>query len=87
MEPVDADNLDQKQLIRAIDLAHLQGKTVVLTMNTLLKNRELEPNCTNIWLRFTRRETCWMRLLYRIRVRWTLSKQISGGCTFMRSTR
>ena len=33
---------DQKQLIRAIDLAHLKGKQLYLTINTLLKNRELE---------------------------------------------
>ena len=37
-----ADNLDQEQLIRAIDLAHLRGKQLYLTINTLLKNRELE---------------------------------------------
>ena len=37
-----ADNLDQEQLIRAIDLAHLKGKQLYLTINTLLKNRELE---------------------------------------------
>ena len=30
-----ADNLDQEQLIRAIDLAHLKGKQLYLTINTL----------------------------------------------------
>lgn len=61
-----ADNLDQEQLIRAIDLAHLKGKQLYLTINTLLKTGNWKRNCTNIWLRFTRRD--WMRLLYRIRV-------------------
>lgn len=37
-----ADNLDQEQLIRGIDLAHTKGKQLYLTVNTLLKNRELE---------------------------------------------
>lgn len=37
-----ADNFDEKTLCKAIDYAHLHGKKIYLTINTLLKNRELE---------------------------------------------
>ncbi len=37
-----ADNLDEDSLCRAIDLAHLWGKKVYLTVNTLLKEGELQ---------------------------------------------
>lgn len=37
-----ADNLDRDQMIQAIRHAHLHGKQLYLTVNTLLKNRELE---------------------------------------------
>lgn len=37
-----ADNLDEKTLCRAIDEVHLQGKKIYLTVNTLLKEQELE---------------------------------------------
>ena len=38
----DADNLDEKMLCRAIDEVHLCGKKIYLTVNTLLKQQELE---------------------------------------------
>ena len=37
-----AGNLDQEELFRAIDYVHLHGKHLYLTVNTLLKERELE---------------------------------------------
>lgn len=37
-----ADNMDNEDLIRAMDYAHLHGKNLYLTVNTLLKDRELE---------------------------------------------
>lgn len=37
-----ADNLNQEQMIEAIDMVHLHGKQLYLTVNTLLKNREME---------------------------------------------
>ncbi len=37
-----ADNLDQEQLLRAIDYVHLHGRRLYLTVNTLFKEQELE---------------------------------------------
>lgn len=37
-----AENLDQEQMIQAIEKTHLYGKKLYLTVNTLLKNREME---------------------------------------------
>jgi len=37
-----AENLDQDQMIQAIDNTHLHGKKLYLTVNTLLKNKEME---------------------------------------------
>ncbi len=37
-----ADNLDQEKLLRAIDYVHLHGGRLYLTVNTLLKEEELE---------------------------------------------
>ena len=37
-----ADNLQEDMLLRAIDFAHLHGCKIYLTVNTLLKERELE---------------------------------------------
>lgn len=37
-----ADNLDRDQMIQAIRHGHLHGKQLYLTVNTLLKNRELK---------------------------------------------
>ena len=37
-----ADNLDEEELLKAIDIAHLYGRKLYLTVNTLVKSRELE---------------------------------------------
>jgi len=37
-----AKNLTQKELLQAIDYLHLRGKKLYLTVNTLLKNNELD---------------------------------------------
>lgn len=37
-----ADNFDERTLCKAIDYAHIHGKKIYLTINTLLKNSELE---------------------------------------------
>ncbi|MDF2800311.1 MAG: peptidase [Anaerocolumna sp.] len=37
-----AENFDEKTLCKAIDYAHVHGKKIYLTINTLLKNNELE---------------------------------------------
>ena len=37
-----ADNFTQEELIRAIDEAHLHGRKLYLTVNTLLKDREMD---------------------------------------------
>lgn len=37
-----ADNLDRQRMIEAVRYAHLHGKQLYLTVNTLLKNREME---------------------------------------------
>ncbi|MDO5135088.1 MAG: DUF3656 domain-containing protein [Eubacteriales bacterium] len=37
-----AKNFSQEELLRAIDKAHLHGKKLYLTVNTLVKNRELK---------------------------------------------
>lgn len=37
-----ADNFDRKQMIEAIHYTHIHGKKLYLTVNTLLKNREIE---------------------------------------------
>ena len=37
-----ADNLSTAEMLEAIDYAHLRGKKLYLTVNTLLKNKELE---------------------------------------------
>lgn len=39
-----ADNFTEEELIEGIHYAHLHGRKVFLTVNTLLKNRELEEN-------------------------------------------
>lgn len=38
----NADNLDEEAMLKAIDYAHLHGCSLYLTVNTLLKNSELE---------------------------------------------
>ena len=37
-----ADNPDEEHLIRGIEYCHLHGRKLYLTVNTLLKERELE---------------------------------------------
>ncbi len=37
-----ADNVDMDQMLQAIDYAHLHGRRLYLTVNTLLKNTEIE---------------------------------------------
>ena len=37
-----AGNFDQEEMLRAIDYAHLRDKKIYLTLNTLVKERELE---------------------------------------------
>ena len=37
-----AKNFQEEELLRAIDTAHIHGKKLYLTVNTLLKNRELK---------------------------------------------
>ncbi len=44
-----ADNTTDEQLLSAIDYAHLQGKSLYLTVNTLVKDNELDGLCE--WLR------------------------------------
>ena len=45
-----AGNLDQEQLLRAIDYVHLHGRKLYLTVNTLLKEQELEEQLYS-WLK------------------------------------
>ena len=39
-----AQNFTQEELLKAIDTAHIHGRKLYLTVNTLLKNRELKEN-------------------------------------------
>lgn len=50
-----ADNFSNEQLLEAIDYAHLRGKQVYLTVNTLLKNNELKENLYEYLLPFYER--------------------------------
>lgn len=40
-----ADNFDDDELLRALDIAHLNNKKIYLTVNTLLKDDELSELC------------------------------------------
>ncbi len=40
----NADNFTTEELVDAIDYAHIRGKKIFLTVNTLLKSRELEES-------------------------------------------
>lgn len=42
-----ADNADNDELMQAIDYAHLHGRRLYLTVNTLLKNSEIEKQLMN----------------------------------------
>ena len=41
-----ADNADMEQMLSAIDYAHLHGRKLYMTVNTLLKNIEIERQLT-----------------------------------------
>lgn len=45
-----ADNPDETDLLKAIDYVHLQDKKVYMTVNTLLKNQEIEEELYNYLL-------------------------------------
>lgn len=47
-----ADNLSQERLTEAIQYAHLHGKQLYLTVNTLLKNKEIEQELYEYLLPF-----------------------------------
>lgn len=47
-----ADNFTEEELLEAIDYAHLRGKKVYLTVNTLLKNREINDELYDYLLPF-----------------------------------
>ncbi len=49
-----ADNFDTEELCRAIDLVHRQDKKMFMTVNTLLKERELEEDLYQYMLPFYR---------------------------------
>ena len=40
-----ANNFSEEELLRAINEAHIHGKQLYLTVNTLLKEEELEAQC------------------------------------------
>ncbi len=50
-----ADNPDSAHMLEAIDYAHLHGKQLYLTVNTMLKERELENELYDYLLPFYRR--------------------------------
>ena len=39
-----AQNFNEEELLRAIDVAHIHGRKLYLTVNTLLKNKELNEH-------------------------------------------
>lgn len=43
-----ANNLSQEELLRALDYAHLHDKKIYLTVNTLMKQQELEDRITAV---------------------------------------
>ena len=53
-----ADNLDEEAMVRAIDYVHLHGCRIYMTVNTLVKERELSelPGFLSPMKR-----PCWMR--------------------------
>ena len=60
-----ADNADAGQMLSAIDYAHLHGRKLYMTVNTLLKNTEIEGIISGL---FMNRD--WTRSLYRIWALW-----------------
>ena len=63
-----ADNADAGQMLSAIDYAHLHGRKLYMTVNTLLKNTEIEGQLKIISGLFMNRD--WTRSLYRIWALW-----------------
>ena len=49
-----ADNLEEASLLEAIDYVHLHGKQIYLTVNTLLKEREMEQELYEYLLTYYR---------------------------------
>lgn len=47
-----ADNFTEEELLQAIDYAHLRGKKIYLTVNTLLKNKEINDELYDYLLPF-----------------------------------
>ena len=62
------DNADAGQMLSAIDYAHLHGRKLYMTVNTLLKNTEIEGSWKIIFGLFMNRD--WTRSLYRIWALW-----------------
>lgn len=59
-----AKNFGEEELLRAIDTAHIHGRKLYLTVNTLLKNRELSEQLLIICFHIIRK--VWMRSSFRI---------------------
>lgn len=51
-----ANNPQQEEMLEAIDYAHIHGKQIYLTVNTLLKNKELTDSFMIIWRHIINRE-------------------------------
>ncbi len=49
-----ADNLEEEKLLEAIDYVHLHGRQIYLTVNTLLKEKEIEEELYNYLLPYYR---------------------------------
>lgn len=76
-----AHNFTQDELLQAIDTVHIHGKKLYLTVNTLLKNRELR---TDYMMRCDHcTKTVLMLLSYRISVYSSLYARIFRDCIFM----
>ncbi len=72
-----ADNFSDEELLEALDYAHLYGRRVYLTVNTLLKTVRSNRS-VRICSRFM--NMAWMRYLYRILGSLTAIHEISGSC-------
>ena len=53
-----AKNLDEQEILSAIDYVHLQNRKLYLTVNTLLKEENWKRNCIRICVRTMSRD--WM---------------------------
>lgn len=72
-----ADNFSDEELLEALDYAHLYGRRVYLTVNTLLKTVRSNRS-VRICSRFM--NMAWMRYLYRIWGSDSDPREISGSC-------